>query len=133
MGRGDVTLDDLTMDDSLGRREACRPRKASFTAELGANASLQDGEGIYGHPAREAYGFTDRPSASTGRTERRILALPAVHQRHMPKEPAKFHIPRKTKEKRGQLVLILYVIILSNSFSESLTPDIKLFFSCLSE
>lgn len=94
------------MDDSLARREAARPRRASAAAaaaELGASASLQDGEAAEANPARETQPGPDRPSAA-GRMERRNSGPQVVHQRHMPMEPLKFHIPRKTKEKRGGLL-----------------------------
>lgn len=98
------------MDDSLARREAARPRRASAAAaaaELGASASLQDGEAAEANPARETQPGPDRPSAAAaaaGRMERRNSGPQVVHQRHMPMEPLKFHIPRKTKEKRGGLL-----------------------------
>ena len=114
------------MDDSLSRREAARPRRvsaaaaaadaaaaAAAAAELGANVSLQDGEvidAIEAQPPRDAQAGPDRASAAAGVAERRNSAPQAVHQRHMPMEPKKFHIPRKTKEKRGGLVLRLSAV-----------------------
>ena len=99
------------MDDSLARRPAARPpRLSAAAADSGANVSLQDGEvteGIEGQPAREAPTAADRPgaaAAAAGITERRSSAPQVVHQRHMPMEPKKFHIPRKTREKRGELL-----------------------------
>ncbi|XP_078139750.1 protein TASOR-like [Centroberyx gerrardi] len=86
--------------DSLARREAARPRQAS-AAEVGATASQQDGELTELQPARESQAGLDRPRAPGGGTERRNPATALVHQRHMPMEPLKFHIPRKTKEKRA--------------------------------
>lgn len=93
----------LTMNDGLVRREAARPRRLSAAAEIGANVSLQDGEAIEVHPPRESQSGADRLGAAGGRMERRNSGPQVVHQRHMPMEPLKFHIPRKTKEKRGGL------------------------------
>ncbi|XP_070759390.1 protein TASOR [Enoplosus armatus] len=90
------------MDDNQARREAVRPRRVSAAADLGANVSLQDGEVIEVHPARETLPGPGRLSAAGGRMERRNSALQGVHQRHMPMEPLKFHIPRKPKEKRAR-------------------------------
>nr|XP_015814187.2 uncharacterized protein tasora [Nothobranchius furzeri] len=42
-----------------------------------------------------------RQSSATKRMERRKSAPQVVHQRHMPKEPNKFHIPRKNKEQKS--------------------------------
>ncbi|XP_070696328.1 protein TASOR [Pempheris klunzingeri] len=90
------------MDDILGRREAARPRRVSAAAELGASASLQDGEVTEVQSAREPLLGLGRLGASGGRMERRNSGPPVVHQRHMPMEPLKFQrIPRKTKEKRA--------------------------------
>lgn len=108
--RGVGLLENPTMDDNLARREAARPRRVSAAAELGANVSPQDGEVIEVHPARETQPGPGRLSAAGGRMERRNSAPQGVHQRHMPMEPLKFHIPRKTKEKRGGLVRILRAI-----------------------
>ncbi|XP_026204201.1 protein TASOR-like isoform X2 [Anabas testudineus] len=105
------------MNDGLVRREAARPRRASAAAELGANASLQDGEGIEVHPPRETPSGPDRPGAAAGRTERRYSASQMVHHRHMPMEPLKFHIPRKTKEKRA---LFQYVSSESREYEDML-------------
>lgn len=101
------------MDDSLARRDAARPRRASAAAaaaELGANVSLQDGEVTEVLPARDSHPGPERLSAAGGRTERRNSAQQAVHQRHMPMDPLKFHIPRKTKENRGGRVHIFHLI-----------------------
>ncbi|XP_034021080.1 uncharacterized protein tasora [Thalassophryne amazonica] len=61
---------------------------------------------------------TERPSASGVRTERRNSVTQVVHQRHMPKEPQKFHIPRKTKEKRA---LLQYVSLESRECEDMMT------------
>lgn len=102
------------MEDTPARREAARPPRrrvsaaaaaAAAAAEVGANISLQDGEVIEVievHPARESQAAPDRLDAAARRMERRNSAPQVVHQRHMPREPLKFHIPRKTKEKRGE-------------------------------
>lgn len=104
-----VTSKIHTMDDSsLPRREAGRPRRVSAAAELGANVSLQDGEVIDLTPSRESQPGADRPGAAGGRMERRNSAPHIVHKRHMPKEPYKFHIPKKTEEKKGG-PLCLYI------------------------
>lgn len=97
----EVSAVTLTMNDGLVRREAARPRRASAAAELGANANPQYGEVIEVHPPRESQPGSDRLAAAAGRMERRNSASQLVHQRHMPMEPLKFHIPRKTKENRG--------------------------------
>lgn len=102
MGRNSVKSKIHTMDDgSLPRREAARPRRVSAAAELGANVSLQDGEVIDLTSPRESQPGADRSGAAGGRMERRNSAPQVVHQRHMPKEPYKFHIPKKTEVKRG--------------------------------
>ncbi|XP_044206100.1 uncharacterized protein LOC122981439 [Thunnus albacares] len=106
------------MDDSLTRRDVARPRRVSAAAEIGANVSLQDGEVIQVLPARETHPGPDRPSAAGGRTERRNSAQAAVHQRHMPMEPLKFHIPRKTKEQRA---LFQYVSTESREYEDMMT------------
>ncbi|KAM9361353.1 protein TASOR [Symphorus nematophorus] len=51
--------------------------------------------------AREAQAGAGRAGAAAGWMERRHSVPQPVHQRHMPKEPLRFHIPRKTKEKRA--------------------------------
>ncbi|XP_035517685.1 protein TASOR [Morone saxatilis] len=109
------------MDESLSRREAAaRPRRVSTAAaaELGANTSLQDGEVIEVHPPRESHLGPGRLSAAGGKMDRRNSVLQVVHQRHMPKEPLKFHIPRKTKEKKA---LFQYVSTESREYEDMLT------------
>ncbi|XP_032369625.1 protein TASOR isoform X2 [Etheostoma spectabile] len=108
------------MDDNPARREAARPRRrASAAAEVGgANVSLQDGEGLEVLSARETQAGPDRPSAAGGRTERRNSGPQVVHQRHMPMEPLKFHIPRKTKEKRA---LFQHVSTESREYEDMMT------------
>ncbi|XP_040890119.1 protein TASOR isoform X2 [Toxotes jaculatrix] len=120
------------MDDSLARREAARPRRVSATttttaaaaaaaaattatAELGANVSPQDGEVFDPQPPRETQTGPDRLSAAARSMERRNSVPPVVHQRHMPMQPNKFHIPRKTKEKRA---LFQYVSTESREFED---------------
>lgn len=102
------------MGDNPARRAAARPRRVSAAAELSANVSPQDGEVMEVQPSRETQPGPDRPSpaagvaaataaaAVAGRMERRNSAPQPVHQRHMPIDPLKFHIPRKNKEKRGE-------------------------------
>lgn len=116
------------MNDGLVRREAARPRRvsaAAAAAELGANASLQDGEGTEVHPPRETQTAPDRPGAAGVRMEWRNSATLMVHQRHMPMEPLKFHIPRKTKENRGEMDLNLPAV----QHRHDIIP--KMFISCL--
>ncbi|KAF7656332.1 hypothetical protein LDENG_00042900 [Lucifuga dentata] len=84
------------MDDSLVRKEAAHPRRTA-SMEVEANVSPRDGEVSEFQHAKESQAASDRPC---GRTERRNSANAVVHQRHMPMEPHKFHIPRKNKEKR---------------------------------
>ncbi|XP_026162783.1 uncharacterized protein tasora isoform X2 [Mastacembelus armatus] len=110
------------MDASLARREAARPKRVSTaTAELGANVSLQDGELIEVielQPPRKTGPGPVRLGAAGGRTDRRSSVPPLVHQRHMPMEPLKFHIPRKTKEKRA---LFQYVSTESREYEDMMT------------
>lgn len=91
------------MTDSAARRarEAVRPRRGTVSAELGANASLQDGE-VLEVSARETQAGPGRPTPAD-RMERRNSAPQGSYQRHMPLEVLKMPIPRKTKEKRGKL------------------------------
>lgn len=101
------------MDEILARGVAARPRRMSAVtaAEVGANVSLQDGEVtevVDGQPPRETHIGPERIGAAGGRMERSNSAPQVVHQRHMPKEPNKFHIPRKTRENRGGLVRDLF-------------------------
>ncbi|KAM9859276.1 protein TASOR [Aulostomus maculatus] len=100
------------------QREIPRPRRVSAAAEIGANAGLQDGEVIEVHPTRETPGGWDVLGAPAWRTERRNSAPQVVHQRHMPKEPGKFHIPRKTKEKKA---LFQYVSTESREFEDMMS------------
>ncbi|XP_056243599.1 protein TASOR isoform X1 [Seriola aureovittata] len=124
------------MDDILARREAARPRRMSSvaaataaagaaaaaaavgTAELGANVSLQDGEVIELQPPRETLTGLEILGAAGGRMERRNSASQIVHQRHMPMEPKKFHIPRKTRENRA---LVEHVSTESREFENMMT------------
>ncbi|KAG7244385.1 hypothetical protein INR49_001684, partial [Caranx melampygus] len=109
--RGAGPLRNPTMDDILARRVSARPRRVSSSAavaagaaELGANVSPQDGEVIeIIQPPIETLAGLERVGAAGGWMERRNSASQLVHQRHMPMEPKKFHIPRKTKEKRAPL------------------------------
>ncbi|XP_031589390.1 protein TASOR isoform X3 [Oreochromis aureus] len=105
-------------DSSLPRREAGRPRRVSAAAELGANVSLQDGEVIDLNSSRESQPGADRPGAAGGRMERRNSAPLIVHKRHMPKEPYKFHIPKKTEEKKA---LFQYVSTESREYEDMMT------------
>ncbi|XP_074493745.1 protein TASOR isoform X2 [Sebastes fasciatus] len=112
------------MEDILGRREttARPPRRmsAAAAAESIANVSLlQDGE--------EPIDLTespDRPSAAAARMERMErmerwnTAAQAGYKRHMPMEPLKLTIPRKTKEKRA---LFQYVSIESREYEEMMS------------
>ncbi|RVE72547.1 hypothetical protein OJAV_G00039820 [Oryzias javanicus] len=89
------------MDDGIVRRAACRPRKVSSSGFLAANVSPQDGETVNVAFPWEAHLPAGGLSAAARRVERRNSAPQVVHQRHMPMEPKKFHIPRKTKEQRA--------------------------------
>ncbi|XP_047203621.1 protein TASOR isoform X4 [Girardinichthys multiradiatus] len=93
---------DLTTD-GFNRREACPVRRLLAAADFGANLSLQDSELPSAIPARESDPGADCLSSVTaGRImEWRKSGPQLVHQRHMPMEPKKFHIPRKTKEKKA--------------------------------
>ncbi|KAM4588181.1 protein TASOR isoform 2-T2 [Odontesthes bonariensis] len=106
------------MDDSLFRREACRPRRASATADLGANVSLHDGQMVEVHPARETHPIAGILTFVGGRMERSNSVSQGFHQRHMPMEPNKFHIPRKTKEKKA---LFQYVSFESREYEDMKT------------
>lgn len=92
------------MNDNLYRRECegARSRRASAAVELGANVSLQDGEAVEAHTASQSYSGLDRLNVSVWRLERSNSATQNSHQRHMPMEPLKLPIPRKTKEKKGR-------------------------------
>ncbi|XP_036007474.1 uncharacterized protein LOC105938223 isoform X1 [Fundulus heteroclitus] len=69
-------------------------------ADLQANLSLRDSGLLGASPARGIYPAPGRlGSAAAGRITDRRKSAPVVHQRHMPMEPKKFHIPRKNKEK----------------------------------
>lgn len=88
------------MDNNGSRRAAARPR-VSYPG-TGANVSPQDGEVIEIHSPKENQTGADRMSVAGGIMNRRNSAPQLVHMRHMPKEPNKFHIPRKTKVKMGE-------------------------------
>ncbi|XP_061747600.1 protein TASOR [Nerophis ophidion] len=85
------------MEYGVARRVSCPSR--SISSEFGANISmLQDGELKALHPARKT------PGQTLGRrTQRSQSASQLVHKRHMPMEPGKFHIPRKSKEEKALL------------------------------
>ena len=71
---------------------------------------LSSDRGSRSAPGREL--SSDRGSRSApgggrtaaGRPERRSSVPGPVHQRHMPMEPKKFQIPRKTKEKKCRFI-----------------------------
>lgn len=88
------------MDDNCFRREygAANPRRMSAAPELGCYSSPQDGEALEVFCVSEA-----APGTAGRRTKRRDSATQGSHQRHMPIEPLKLPIPRKTKEKIGKL------------------------------
>eukprot|EP00066_Takifugu_rubripes_P026953 XP_011616219.1 PREDICTED: protein FAM208A-like isoform X1 [Takifugu rubripes] len=90
------------MDDNCPRRDAgaVHPRRGSAAADLGSHRSAQDGEALEGFPIRESEAAPARLAAAR-RMERRNSATQGSHQRHMPIEPLKMPIPRKTKEKIG--------------------------------
>ncbi|KAM8755790.1 protein TASOR isoform 4-T4 [Acanthopagrus schlegelii] len=105
------------MDDNLARR-----RRVSAAAELGANASLKDGEAIDVYPARESHPGPGRVGAAAAAAawgmERRNSVPPGSHQRHMPMEPLKMTIPRKNKEKKA---LFHYVSTESREYEDMMT------------
>lgn len=85
--------------------EASRQRRAAVGfVDLGpANANQQNGEGIE-ISTRESLAGPGRPIVpAAGRMERRNSAQQACYQRYMPMDVLKMPIPRKTKEKRGNL------------------------------
>lgn len=100
------------MNDNLYRRdyEGARSRRASAAAELGANVSLQDGEAVEAHTASQSYSGLDRLNVSGWRVDKSNLATQNSHQRHMPMEPLKLPIPRKTKEKKGRGGCIVEIV-----------------------
>ncbi|KAF3690273.1 Protein TASOR [Channa argus] len=105
------------MNDGLVRREAA-PRRVSAAADHGAIVSLQDGELVDAHHPRVTPTGPDRLGAAAGSMARRTSAPLPVHHRHMPMEPLKFHIPRKTKEKRA---LFQYVSTESREYEDMLS------------
>uniref|UniRef100_A0A1A8MAS5 Family with sequence similarity 208, member Ab n=1 Tax=Nothobranchius pienaari TaxID=704102 RepID=A0A1A8MAS5_9TELE len=64
-----------------------------------ANASSHANDVVIS--TRKPHPTGHRLSSATKRMERRKSAPQVVHQRHMPKEPNKFHIPRKNKEQKS--------------------------------
>lgn len=91
------------MEGGFSRRDSCPMRRVSTAADCGASLSLQNSDLPRSTPARGGYPTPARlGSAAAGKImERRKSAPQVVHQRHMPMEPKKFHIPRKTKEKKA--------------------------------
>lgn len=93
------------MDDNCFRREygTVNPRRMSAAPELGCYGSLQDGEVLEVFSVREFEAGPAALGAAGRRMKRRNSATQGSHQRHMPIEPLKLPIPRKTKEKIGKL------------------------------
>lgn len=93
------------MDDNCLRRDsgAVHPRRGSAAPDPGSGRSAQDGEALEVFPVREGEAAPARLAAAAWRMERRNSATPGSHQRHMPIEPLKMPIPRKSKEKIGRL------------------------------
>lgn len=93
------------MDDNCFRREygTVNPRRMSAAPELGCYSSLQDGEVLEVFSVREFEAGPAALGAAGRRMKRRNSATQGSHQRHMPIEPLKLPIPRKTKEKIGKL------------------------------
>ncbi|XP_028303703.1 protein TASOR isoform X2 [Gouania willdenowi] len=111
-------MENRTMDgSSAARRELGRPprRLSAAAAELGGCLSPKD---VEDPPGREARPGPDRPSFLGGFADRRTLAQQEVHRRHMPIEPLKLTIPRKTKENRG---LLSYVSMESREYEEMMS------------
>ncbi|XP_075996355.1 protein TASOR [Genypterus blacodes] len=79
------------MDDSLARREAASARQRKAEAAI---VSPGDGQAAELQQPRES-------AAAAAARARRDSASGVVHQRHMPMDPLKFHIPRKNKEHRA--------------------------------
>lgn len=94
------------MDDNCFRREygAVVSRRVSAAPELGSYSSAQDGEALEVFAVRESEAGPARLGTAGRRMERRNSATQGSHQRHMPIEPLKMPIPRKTKEKIGKLI-----------------------------
>ncbi|KAM8867280.1 protein TASOR-like isoform 1-T1 [Synchiropus picturatus] len=82
------------MSDAPARRGASRSRRVSAGAELGAKASVLDDDVVEVSSDKEG----NRPALQGKKMVRRTSLPPLVHQRHMPPETKKFHIPRKTQE-----------------------------------
>lgn len=93
------------MDGNCLRRDsgAVHPRRGSAAPDPGSSRSAQDGEALEVFPVREGEAAPARPAAAARGMERRNSATQGNHQRHMPIEPLKMPIPRKTKEKIGTL------------------------------
>ncbi|XP_057701414.1 protein TASOR-like isoform X2 [Corythoichthys intestinalis] len=93
------------MDYGVARRFSCpTPRRVS-SEYAQSNVSLQDGECAKAlHPTPGEALPTRMEFSGDGPGARSSSVV--VHQRHMPKEPAKFHIPRKSKEKKELLKTI---------------------------
>ncbi|XP_061689582.1 protein TASOR isoform X2 [Syngnathoides biaculeatus] len=86
------------MEYSVARRVPCPPPRRMSSEFGGARSvSLQDGEGGSSllPTLGEALPGGHRGPGAPAPARRSSLV---VHQRHMPKEPAKFHIPRKEKK-----------------------------------
>lgn len=92
------------MDDNCLRRDSgvVHPRRVGAVADPGSYRSAQDGEALEVFPFRESEAASARLAAAR-RMERRNSATQGSHHRHMPIEPLKMPIPRKTKEKIGKL------------------------------
>lgn len=96
------------MDDNCLRKDpgAVHPRRVGAAPDPGSSRSAQDGEALEGFPLRESEAAPARlaaVAAAARRMERRNSATQGSHHRHMPIEPLKMPIPRKTKEKIGKL------------------------------
>lgn len=92
------------MDDNCLRRDPglVHPRRGSAAPDLGSYRNAQDGEALEVFPFGESEAAPARLAAAR-RMERSNSATQGNHQRHMPIEPLKMPIPRKTKEKIGKL------------------------------
>lgn len=80
------------MANSLDREGERGPQAACLGADSAANASS------------DAFEPSAATAASQTATGARAAAFPPLLARHMPREPRKFSIPRKTKEKKGASV-----------------------------
>ncbi|XP_077458941.1 protein TASOR-like isoform X2 [Stigmatopora argus] len=90
------------MDFGVARRFSCPTPRRRSSDDAQASDSLQDGECSKALLPTLGEALPTRLEFPGDGSGARSSSL-GVHQRHMPKEPAKFHIPRKSKEKKALL------------------------------